>query len=203
MATGVDISAPARIRDPTERRGTLPSDYFVIFGAAVRADGSPSGTLQRRVEGAVALAQGSRSAKFVATGGVGRFGPAEADVMRQLLLERGVGDDRILRERKASDTLSSIVNCKAILEANRDDLGQVYVCSSAYHNPRCAWLFRLLGIKARWGAMPADAPHLPLGKLAYFYLKEPPAAVWDTLLLLLGRLTGRIARISPPPMRRA
>lgn len=116
--------------------------------------------------------------------------------MRKLLLGMGVSDDRILCERDASDTLSSIVNCKAILEAKRDDLGEVYVCSSAYHNPRCAWLFRLLGIKAKWGPMPADGPHLPLGKLAYLYLKEPPATVWDTLLMLLGRLTGRLARMS-------
>ena len=46
--------------------------YYVIFGAAVRPDGQPSGTLRRRVEGAWQLATRPPPCKFIVTGGEGR-----------------------------------------------------------------------------------------------------------------------------------
>lgn len=73
--------------------------YLVILGAAVRQDGTPSGSLSRRVEGALAFARSVGCAKFLATGGVGRHGPAEALVIRQLLRAGGIRDEDILVER--------------------------------------------------------------------------------------------------------
>ncbi len=175
------------------------ADYFVIFGAAVRADGSPSGTLRRRVQGAVALAQESPDAKFIATGAVGRFGPAEADVMGDLLTQARIPPERIILERQGDDTLSSAVRCKAILQARWRDVASVTVCSSRYHNPRCALLLRLLNIRATWGRMPQDRSRVPWHRLCYFYAREPPAILWDGLLMVLGILSGRVARLRAPP----
>jgi len=68
----------------------IPNHYFVIFGAAVKPDGQPSGTLLRRVQGAWQLGKETDSACFIVTGGVGEHGPAEGLVMQQLLLRMGV-----------------------------------------------------------------------------------------------------------------
>jgi uncharacterized SAM-binding protein YcdF (DUF218 family) len=166
-----------------------PVPYLVVFGAAVRADGSPSGSLRRRAEGAAALAEQSGGGRFVVTGGVGRHGPAEAEVMRDILVEKGVDPSRIILESEADDTLSSIYFCKSILDTRRD-VERVIVCSSPYHNPRCAILFRLVGIPAEIGEMPGDRPHLGWGKWLYFVAREFPATAWDIALVLSARLRG-------------
>jgi uncharacterized SAM-binding protein YcdF (DUF218 family) len=167
-----------------------PVPYLVVFGAAVRADGSPSGSLRRRTEGAAALAEHLGGGRFVVTGGVGRHGPAEAEVMRDILVALGVELSRIELESQANDTLSSIYHCKVILDG-REDVGQVIVCSSPYHNPRCAVLFRLVGIRAGIGDMPSDRPHLGLTKWLYYVAREIPATAWDIVLVLFARLRGR------------
>lgn len=164
--------------------------YLVVFGAAVRADGSPSGSLRRRTEGAAALAERSGGGRFIVTGGIGRHGPAEAEVMRDILVELGVEPSRILLESQANDTLSSIYFCKAILDG-REDVGRVIVCSGPYHNPRCAMLFRLVGISAEIGDMPGDMPHLGWAKWLYYVAREIPATAWDIALVLSARLRGR------------
>ncbi len=53
-------------------------DIFVILGAAVRADGGPSGAMRRRVEGAFELSRNSPDAAFLVTGGGGPNRQTEA-----------------------------------------------------------------------------------------------------------------------------
>ena len=163
------------------------SVYLIIFGAAVRADGSPSGSLQRRVEGALANARTIGDPMFIPTGGVGRFGPAEAVVMQQMLLQAGVEPQKIIIEATAQDTLQSIAFCHAIL-CRQNDVETVIPCTSRYHIPRCALLLRMLGYKVRIPVMPADRPHLPLRKWISFILKEFLALPYDALLLLFTTL---------------
>jgi uncharacterized SAM-binding protein YcdF (DUF218 family) len=160
------------------------SVYLIIFGAAVRADGSPSGSLARRVEGAVAFARTVANPKFIATGGVGRHGPAEAVVIRELLMRDGIGQQDILLEDRARDTLDSIELCDAIL-AKCTDVEVVVPCTSTYHIPRCAMLLRMLGYTIRIAPMPADQPHLSLPKWLFYVIKECVALPYDALVLFL------------------
>src|ERR1700680_2423940 len=105
---------------------------ILIFGAAVLPDGTPSTTLRRRVEAALACAQGHPEAKFIPTGAVGRHGPSEASVMAGILTESGVRSDRIHLEETGSDTLSSV---RAIVRLLREShaSGRVMVATSPYH----------------------------------------------------------------------
>ncbi|TFW29942.1 YdcF family protein [Duganella callida] len=162
--------------------------YLIIFGAAVRADGSASPSLARRVDGAwrYALAQPG-AVRFLATGGVGRHGPAEALVMRDLLLARGCDEQLILLETQAGDTLESVVRCERIL-AGLTDIELVAVCTSGYHQYRCALLLRLLGYRVALPAMPADRPFLGGFTWGRYVAKECLALPYDVLLLLLFKL---------------
>jgi uncharacterized SAM-binding protein YcdF (DUF218 family) len=166
--------------------------YFVIFGAAVRADGTPSGSLIRRTEGALALAKDVRPRMFLATGGVGRYGPAEAYVIRDLLLAADTQQQEILIEDQAKDTLQSILFCHVILRS-RADVELLMPCSSGYHNPRCALLFRMLGYRVRIGRMPPDLPHIGPWKWGRYVLKEILALPYDAALLLFYRVTDRLS----------
>jgi uncharacterized SAM-binding protein YcdF (DUF218 family) len=162
--------------------------YFVIFGAAVLAGGKPSGSLSRRVEGALALASDVRPRVFLATGGVGRSGPAEARVIHDLLIAAGAQEGEIVVEDQATDTLESVLFCHAIL-SRRKDVDVLIPCSSGYHNFRCALLFRMLGYRVRLRRMPPDLPHLGLWKWLRYVLKETLALPYDATLLLFRRAT--------------
>ena len=63
----------------------------VIFGAAVRPDGSASGVLRARVGAALAMGRLLVDPIYMPTGGQGRFGPAEATVMAGPARRSGCG----------------------------------------------------------------------------------------------------------------
>lgn len=179
----------------------------MIFGAAVRPDGSPSRTLLRRVQAAAVFGRrlaerGSpmaggppRDPLYIPTGAVGRFGASEASVMAGLLRDLGVPDARIVREETGTDTLSSVRAVAGLLRA-RGHRGSVYAATSAYHLARCVLLMRLAGLRAR----PAPPPPYPAAEQFrvrwYWRLREMAALPFDVTLMLGLRLAGRVQR--PP-----
>jgi len=165
-------------------------DYYVVFGAAVRPGGLPSGTLSRRVLGALASARANTNEgreRFLLTGGIGEHGPSEAEVMARLLRAEGVPDERIVLEPESKDTLESVARCSEILVA-RGDAARVHVCTSPYHSLRCALLFRILGVRARVAAMPGDRGALGLWTWSYYWARDLIAIPYDALLALTIRL---------------
>ncbi len=166
---------------------------IVIFGAAVRPDGSPSTTLRRRVEAAAAFGVRHSEALYVPTGGVGRHGPSEARVMADLLHGFDVPDTAILLEESGTDTLSSAVACARLL---RGHLGPVYACSSAYHLPRCLMLLRLAGCPSRACPPPAFPAAQGFCLRWYWRLREAAALPVDFMLMLLQRFRARVMRSS-------
>lgn len=161
---------------------------IVIFGAAVRRDGTPSDALRRRVAAAFACGRERPGALYVPTGGIGRHGPAEADVMAELLHAQGVPDAAILRERSGTDTLSSV---RAVARLLRGRRAPVLVATSTYHLPRCVLLLRLAGLPARPCPVRAAAPAQRFGARWYWRLREAAALPFDTALMLALKLLRR------------
>lgn len=166
--------------------------YFIIFGAAVREDGSPSGSLYRRVVGAWQLSQAlspdqAKICRFIVTGGQGRHGPTEASVMQSLLLQFGANPEQIIVEDLATDTMQSVFLCRDILLVQQPPADRIILCSSPYHNYRCQLLLRMLGISAERGKMPSDRPALGLRKWLWYYLRECLAIPWDFVHILFIR----------------
>ena len=162
---------------------------FVIMGAAVRPDGTASGALRRRVESALALGKETENPLYLATGGQGRFGPPETQVMAALLHAAGVPDDHILTDPESHDTLSSVVNCSNILR-RRQGMKSVVICTDRYHVPRCRWLFWLSGIRTTKQLMPSGRGANGILRWTYYHVRELFAIPWDTLLLLGRRILG-------------
>jgi uncharacterized SAM-binding protein YcdF (DUF218 family) len=155
----------------------------IVFGAAVRADGRPSGSLRHRIEGALAWGSRHEDALFIPTGGIGRTGPAEARVIQDWLIAGGIEPGRIIPELQGRDTLESVRLCDSMLR-KRGDCRRIVCCTSSYHQPRCGLLFRLLGYKVVLPAMPAEWGRLSTGTYARLVLKEFVATPYDALLLL-------------------
>jgi uncharacterized SAM-binding protein YcdF (DUF218 family) len=161
---------------------------IIIFGAAVRPDGSPSPALLRRVEAAASFGAGLPAPLYVPTGGQGRHGPPESAVMAALLRERGVPPDRILEESTGTDTLSSVLACAALLR-ERGHAGPVFAATSGFHLPRCRLLLGLAGLPARSVPPPEADPSWP--RRWYWRLREAPALPYDAALMLAARWRGR------------
>jgi uncharacterized SAM-binding protein YcdF (DUF218 family) len=164
---------------------------IVIFGAAVRPDGRPSGTLRRRVAAAAAFAARFPEALFIPTGGVGRFGPSEASVMGGLLRSEARPGWSFILEETATDTLSSVRAVRRLLRA-RTLRGPLYAATSAYHLPRCLLLLWLAGIPARPCPPPAAPAAASRWRRWYWRLREIPAIPYDGALTLVLRLAGRL-----------
>jgi uncharacterized SAM-binding protein YcdF (DUF218 family) len=162
---------------------------IVIFGAAVRADGTPSTALHRRVQAAASFGARWPDALFVPTGGIGRHGPAEADAIATLLRALGVPERRILCERTGTDTLSSV---RAVARLLRRRPGPVYAATDAYHLPRSVLLLRLAGLHARACPPPPGPPSRKFCRRWYWRLREVPALPYDAAVLLWLRCAGRM-----------
>jgi uncharacterized SAM-binding protein YcdF (DUF218 family) len=169
------------------REATVPA--IVIFGAAVRPDGTPSNALRRRVAAALAFAEAYPRALFIPTGGVGRHGPAEALVMAELLRAAGVDEACIRVEPTAGDTLASVRAAVRVLHGWR---GPVWVATDAYHLPRCVLLLRLAGLPARACPPPPGPASRNLWRRWRWRLREVPAVPYDALLVLWHRAARRL-----------
>jgi uncharacterized SAM-binding protein YcdF (DUF218 family) len=167
----------------------LSGPAIVIFGAAVRPDGTPSTVLRRRVEAAAAFGARQVEPIYVPTGGQGRFGPTEARVMAELLAGFGVDPGRVRLEETADDTLSSV---RAVRRMLRGHPGPVYAATSAYHLPRCLVLMRLAGLPARACPPPAFPASDRLSRRWFWRLREAAALPADVALALLLRALGRL-----------
>lgn len=163
---------------------TAAPQPIVIFGAAVRPDGTASETLRRRVEAAARFGAGLPRPLFLPTGARGRFGEAESAVMAALLVRTGVPPGRIRQEPTGTDTLSS-VRAVAVLLREMGHAGPVFAATSGYHLPRCLLLLRLAGFEAR--AVPPPRAAAPWRQRWYWRLREVPAIPYDALLMLARR----------------
>ncbi len=156
---------------PEVLAATPTSPVVVIFGAAVRSDGTPSRALRRRVQSALRFGLLQPGMTYVPTGGVGRHGPSEASVMGGLLQAAGVAPGRILLEETATNTLGSVRSVARVLRA-RGHVGPVYAASSAYHLPRCVLLLLLAGLDAWACPAPTARAARSFRKRWYWRLRE-------------------------------
>jgi uncharacterized SAM-binding protein YcdF (DUF218 family) len=172
---------------PSDPGWCAPDAIIVIFGAAVRRDGTPSPTMRYRVTAAAAFGRRFRQPLFIPTGARGRYGDVEARVMASLLEQAGYPPSNILREESGVDTLSSA--CAVTRMIRRMPQTPVFACSSGYHLPRCMLLLRLAGLQVR----PCPPPPLPATTRRlqrwYWRLREGAALPYDTLLMLWMRLS--------------
>jgi len=161
---------------------------IIIFGAALRPDGSPSPILRARVEAALAFGRGLAAPLWLPTGGQGRHGPTEASVMAAILRANGVPASHILEEPTARDTLDSVLACARLLA---DHAGPVYAASSGFHQPRCLLLLRLVGLDAKL----VPPPPAPAGWRRWWWrARELAALPWDVVLAIAARWRARAGR---------
>ncbi|WP_161978312.1 YdcF family protein [Sphingomonas oligophenolica] len=146
-----------------------------MFGAAVRADDTPSPALAHRIASAVAASRLYPDAALLCTGAVGRHGASEASVMGRLI-GTVIDDARLHLDETSSDTLQSVRAAAAFMRANGFDVA--IACTDRYHQPRVRMLFALAGVRSRGLAM----PHVGSGAyLRRMRLREAIAIPYDLI----------------------
>ncbi len=121
------------------------ADAMVVLGNKVERDGTPSPRLQRRLDCALRLYREGLAPVIIVSGGLGREGYPEAEVMRGTLLEAGIPASAILVDQDGTDTFSTARNTKRIM--SEQGLESVLVVSSFYHILRTRMVFARFGFK--------------------------------------------------------
>lgn len=159
---------------------------ILVFGAALKMDGSPQKVLIERIKAAFTYGKTCVSPLYIVTGGNPKQGISEAEMMKLLLMQQGVCKDQIICEDKATKTIESVVLCSALLKklGFLQKQNPIVVVSNAYHLPRCCWLFFLSGWHPRAIAASGNASR-NFYKCWSWRLREIPAIVWNSFSILL------------------
>lgn len=138
------------------RDDVRPSRFALVLGNRVEPDGTPSPRLRARLDRAQELYRDGMVQAVVVSGGFGREGFDEADVMRDYLVAHGVPAERILLDHEGVDTYASARNLVRIIRERGgvDDhtRGTVIVVSQYFHVPRARLALRRFGIERVGGA---------------------------------------------------
>lgn len=163
----------------------MNSQPIVVFGAALKADGSPQRVLVERIKAAVAYGSRCSSPLYLVTGGNPKQGITEAEIMKRLLLQNAVHENQIICEDQAQNTIQSVVLCNKLLSKLRylPKNTQIAIVSNAYHLPRCRWLLWLLGWRTLAVATSGKASR-NFYKCWHWRLREIPAIIWNSFCIL-------------------
>lgn len=152
-----------------------PAEHIIVLGMALER-GRPNRDLVGRVAAAAECAQKHPAAAMIVTGGNGENGRTEAEVMRDLLAERGVARERILLEDKSSDTPENFRNVGRMI----DPAWPVILVTSGFH------MFRAVGIARDNGFTDV---HRLSAKCDPLFL---PANISWEIVCLIDRLTHKL-----------
>ena len=123
-------------------------DYLVVLGASMHGD-QVSLSLQHRLEGALEYMEKYPDSIGIMTGGQGEGEDiTEAEGMRRWLTDRGIPDERIIKEDKSSSTFENLQNAREIILSRGGSLDNVAILSSGYH------LYRAKSIAGNLGYSP-------------------------------------------------
>jgi uncharacterized SAM-binding protein YcdF (DUF218 family) len=162
-------------RDETRR-----ADAIVVLGSAVWPGGRPSTSLRLRTEHAISLYKQGYASTLFLTGGVGRFPPSEAAVMRRMALAAGVPESALVMDETATSTQESADN--AAREAQARGWKSVLVVSEPFHMLRSSQMLRDAGSSLRLEAYASPVTESPLHRVErlrrYYTSREALALAW-------------------------
>ena len=143
--------------------------YLIVLGAAVYGD-QPSLTLVRRLEGALDYLEKYPESVAIVSGGMGPGETVtEAQAMHDWLRQRGIEEERIIQEDKATSTQENLsFSFEKIRERGDSPEGNVAIVSSAYHLFRAKSMARLQGVDAAGVAAPWGFPMVMLN----YFIRE-------------------------------
>ena len=172
-----------KVSAQAQRDEAQQADVIVILGSAVWPGERPSPSLEARVQHGIVLYQQGMADYLVLSGGVGRYPPAEAEVMRRLVLEYGVPEESLILDTESRSTVESLQSAGSTMQDR--DWNTAIIVSDPFHMYRALMMARDEGIHA-WGSPALNSPTYTIPRLRYYYtLREVLATAWYRLTRLL------------------
>lgn len=120
-------------------------DIIVILGGGVYGNGELSEDAFKRAVKGYLLYKDKRLPIIVSGGRLNEKFPFEADILANSLIQLGVDNKSIFKDKDSRDTIENARFTKKILEEHH--FKSVILVTSAYHMKRAAYLFRKVGIE--------------------------------------------------------
>jgi uncharacterized SAM-binding protein YcdF (DUF218 family) len=158
------------------------ADVILVLGSAVWPNEQPSPSLRARTELAIELYQGGYAPRLLFSGGLGRYPPEEAEVMRRLAAAAGVPEEALILDRQAGSTRESINNAAAIMQ--QEGWRSALIVSDPFHIRRALLMASDVGFEA-YGAPALDSPTYTVPARRVFYTSREVVALWYYLALRL------------------
>ncbi|MGI5120687.1 SanA/YdcF family protein [Marinactinospora thermotolerans] len=163
------------VRSSTSDSRFVPSEVperpvAIVLGAGLRADGTPTTLLARRLDIAAGLYHSERVHALLVSGDNSHDAYNETDAMRAYLVAAGVPEAKVVGDHAGFSTWESCARAREIFGVEA-----ATVVTQAFHLPRAVALCRAAGIDtvgaadASWEARPTAT--------AYGHLREFPAAL--------------------------
>ncbi len=152
-----------------------PQDYLIVLGAQVY-NGRVSTILRHRLDAAYDYLAQNPETKAIVTGGQGFNEPyPEAEGMAAYLMDRGIPEERILKEDQADNTVQNIEYSFAMIDPEND---RICIVTNQFHVHRAMLLAKKAGAKHLSGI---GAPSDPLYLLNNM-VRESAALIKDWLI---------------------
>ncbi|MBD3107236.1 YdcF family protein [Bacillus sp. AGMB 02131] len=120
-------------------------DVAVVLGNKVELNGQPSDRLQARLDKAVQLYEENYFNYIIVSGGTGKEGWDEAEVMKNYLIAQGIQEASIIEDPDGYNSYMTAENSKAIMDEL--DLHSVMVISQYFHISRTKLAFEKVGFE--------------------------------------------------------
>jgi len=120
------------------------ADVAIVPGNTVEKDGRPSARLSARLDQTAALYRQGLFPDVIVSGGVGREGFDEAEVMKRYLIEHGVPEDSIHVDSAGATTRLTARNAARIMREN--GWRSAIVVSQYFHVPRMRLALQRSGV---------------------------------------------------------
>jgi vancomycin permeability regulator SanA len=157
------------------RDESRPADVILILGSAVWPNEQPSPSLRARTQRAIELYQDGYAPHLLLSGGLGRYGPEEAEVMRRLATAAGIPEEALILDKEAHSTRESIEKAREI--SQQEGWATIIIVSDPFHMQRSLLMARDAGIMA-FGAPALDSPTYTLPARRLFYTSREVVALW-------------------------
>ncbi|WP_163834317.1 YdcF family protein [Spartinivicinus ruber] len=130
--------------------GEVQADYGIVYGNKVNLDGSPSKRLKARLDVSIALFESGQVSALVVSGGIGKEGFSEAEVMQHYLLKAGVPNNSIIVDDDGYTTSKTSKNAIGLVKEG----SSVIAISQCYHLSRAKLSLYNAGFNEVYGYCP-------------------------------------------------
>ena len=165
-----------RISTQAQKDEAQLADVIIVLGSAVWPGERPSPSLESRVQRGVALYHLGMAEHLFLSGGVGRYPPAEAEVMRRVAVSLGVPEQSLILDTESGSTIESIQRASSTMLEH--DWKTAIIVSDPFHIYRALIMAKDEGILA-WGSPASDSPTHTIPRLRNYYtFREVAAIAW-------------------------